>query len=466
MAKKTTGRIFTSGKKGFYYLRYKVNGKDNRVRLMDTGGKPITSKAEAQAAANRILAHIHESDRTEQLRKLKNDIQDAEEAAVIAELNMRNAAASIDKGWELFMTCSSRLKSCKRYSAGAIPKDSTADSYRAYYSHFVEWMKEHYPKVYRLSDVTPAIADEFAGELQKTLAAGTVNKYRFFFIAFFNTLNKDGKISIDRNPFATMERMEADVNSRRELSIPELQRIIETAEGDLKLLLQVGTFTGLRLGDCCTLLWNEIDLARGIIRRKPRKTSRKTGALVTLGIPVPLFQALNAVPETERSGYLLPRFAELYLAPHGTGAVTRIIQRHFKACGIELYAPGTGAKYHYEGKKKVYDESRRAVLQVGFHSLRHTWISFHAMHGTPQAVIQQAAGHANPAMTEHYTHVSEEAARIAAHAFDIPQLVGETIDVTPVPEPEREELRKIADSWSIEQVRELLKFSEHLKEKR
>ena len=147
MAKKTTGRIFTSGKKGFYYLRYKVNGKDNRVRLMDTAGNPITSKAEAQAAANRILAHIHESDKTEQLRKLKNDIQDAEEAAVIAELNMRNAAASIDKGWELFMTCSSRLKSCKRYSAGAIPKDSTADSYRAYYRHFAEWMKEYHPEV-------------------------------------------------------------------------------------------------------------------------------------------------------------------------------------------------------------------------------------------------------------------------------------------------------------------------------
>lgn len=458
MAKKTTGRIFTSGKKGFYYLRYKVNGKDNRVRLMDTAGNPITSKAEAQAAANRILAHIHESDKTEQLRKLKNDIQDAEEAAVIAELNMRNAAASIDKGWELFMTCSSRLKSCKRYSAGAIPKDSTVDVYHGYFMRFAEWMKEYCPEVYQLSNVTPEIADEFIGELQRKLAAGTVNKYRAFFIAFFHALNNDGKISIRRNPFATVERLEEDVNSRRELSIPELQRIIETAEGDLKLLLQVGTFTGLRLGDCCTLLWNEIDLARGIVRRKPRKTSRKTGALVTLGIPEPLFQALNAVPETERSGYLLPRFAELYLAPHGTGAVTRIIQRHFKACGIELYASGTGAKYHYEGKKKVYDESRRAVLQVGFHSLRHTWISLHAMHGTPQAVIQQAAGHANPAMTEHYTHVSEEAARIAARAFDIPQLAGETIDVTPVPEPEREELRKVIETLDAEQVRKVLDF--------
>ena len=61
-------------------------------------------------------------------------------------------------------------------------------------------------------------------------------------------------------------------------------------------------------------------------------------------------------------------------------------------------------------------------------------------------------------MTEHYTHVSDEAARIAARAFDIPQLSGETIDVTPVPEPEREELRKVIETLDMEQVRKVLDF--------
>ncbi len=460
MAKKVSGRIYSSGKKGIYYLRYQLEGRDKRLRLLDISGKPITSKVDAQAAANRILARINETNKAEQLRILKNDIQDAEEAAELAELDMRNAAASIDKGWTLFMTCPSRLKSCKRYSAGEIPKDSTVDVYHGYFTRFASWMKEHYPEIYQLSGVTPEIAETFKTELQKNLAPGTVNKYRTFLIAFFDALNNDGKIFIRRNPFATLERMDEETNSRRELSVAELQKIIESADGDLKLLLQVGTFTGLRLGDCCTLLWGEIDLTRGIIRRKPRKTSRKTGAVVTLGIPSQLFQALNAVPKSEQTGYLLPRFAELYLAPHGTGKVTRIIQQHFKMCGIELYAPGTGAKFHYEGKKKVYDESRRAVLQVGFHSLRHTWISLHAMHGTPQAVIQQAAGHANPAMTEHYTHVSDDAARVAAHALEIPQLGCETLTTSAL---EREKLCQIAATWDIGKVRLLLNFAEQLK---
>ena len=114
-------------------------------------------------------------------------------------------------------------------------------------------------------------------------------------------------------------------------------------------------------------------------------------------------------------------------------------------------------KYHYEGKKKVYDKSTRAVVEVGFHSLRHTWVSLHAMHGTPQAVIQESAGHANPAMTEHYTHVSIDAARRAAEALNLPQLAdGDIIDVTPEGESERAALRQLADTLPIEQVREML----------
>lgn len=455
--------IYKSGKKGTYYLRYKVDGKDNRIRLLDTAGNPVKTKADAEASSKRILAHVREKDRAEQLRTLKRDLQDAEEAAKAAEMEMKNTAALVNKGWELYMSCHSRMKCCKRYTVSTVPPYTTAAMYRSYYSRFSGWMKERHPEIYQIADVTQDIAEEFAVELQKIFAPGTVNKYRTFMLSFFETLQKDGKISMSRNPFSTVERMEAETNTRRELTIPELQKIIETAEGDLKLLLQVGTFTGLRLGDCCTLSWGEIDMARGIIKRKPRKTARKTGTVVTLGIPTPLYAALEEIPDTERTGYLLPRLAKAYLAPHGNGNITRMIQRHIRKCGIELYAPGTGAKYHYEGKKKISDHAPRAVLQVGFHSLRHTWVSLHAMSGTPQAVIQQAAGHSNPAMTEHYTHVSDDAARIAAHALEIPQLCGETIDAVPIQSGEREKLREIAKTWEIEKLKKILEYANSLR---
>lgn len=457
MARQTKGRLYKSGKKGAYHLQYYVKGKEFRVTLKDVAGNIITKESAARIAADKILLPLAAKDEAERLRLIANELSAAEAKAETAEKELQNSKATIEKGWDLYMTCSSRLKSCKRYPADAIPKMSMADIYRTYYKHFAEWMKEKNPEIFLLSEITADHAAGFAADLQKKLASGTYNKYRFFLTALFDTLMTDEKITIARNPFKSMERMDDESNSRRELSIAELQTIIERAEGDLKLLLQVGTFTGLRLGDCCTLQWNEIDMAAQVIRRKPRKTARKTKAVVTLGIPRILWHALNMIPESDRLGYLLPQYAEIYLAPRGPNKMTRIIQKHFRMCGIEVHAQGTGMKYHYEGKKKVYDKSTRAVVEVGFHSLRHTWVSLHAMHGTPQAVIQESAGHANPAMTEHYTHVSIDAARRAAEALNLPQLAdGDIIDVTPEGEPERAALRQLADTLPIEQVREIL----------
>lgn len=458
MARTTTGKLYTSGKKGYYYLRFTANGRDCRMRLLGLDGKPITRRTEAEKAAARLLKPLTESNKAEQLRLLKNNLKDAEDKAAEAAAELINSRATLAKGWMLFMSCQSRPKSCKRLPAGSTSTKSTVEAYHAYYRRFVEWMKNNHRDILLLSDVTSEHATAFAAALQAKTAAGTFNKYRFFLIAFFDALINDGKITLVRNPFSAVERMEGEPNSRRELSLAELQRIVEKAAGDLKLLLLVGACTGLRLGDCCTLQWGEIDMIRQIIRRKPRKTASRTQKVVTIGIPRALQAALDVIPQDNRTGYLLPQFAEMYLAPNGTTEVTKIIQEHFKSCGIETLAPGTGAKYHYEGKKKVYDTSRRAVVQVGFHSLRHTWVSLHAMHGTPQAIIQDAAGHANPSMTEHYVHVSPEAARKAAAALDLPQLTGEISDAYPTNnEPERTELHRLADTLPIEEIRAFLR---------
>lgn len=55
---------------------------------------------------------------------------------------------------------------------------------------------------------------------------------------------------------------------------------------------------------------------------------------------------------------------------------------------------------------------KRAVIAVGFHSLRHTYVSLHAERGTPAAMIQNIVGHSNLAMTRHYTHVNTELAPV------------------------------------------------------
>jgi len=93
-----------------------------------------------------------------------------------------------------------------------------------------------------------------------------------------------------------------------------------------------------------------------------------------------------------------------------------LVQNHFKACGITLHKPGTGK------------DGKRAVIEVGFHSLRHTFVSLCRESNAPLAVVESIVGHSSPAMTRHYTHVGELAAGVAVRA--LPSVVG---DVKPEP---------------------------------
>ena len=170
MARKTTGKLYTSGKKGYYYFRFTTNGKDCRIRLLDIKGKPITTRPEAEKAAERILKPITESDRAEQYRMLKNNLRDAEDAAEQANRDLKNTRAAITDGWNLFMKCSSRPASCKRYSINEIPPHTTPANYRAHYSQFVAWIKANHPGILLLSEITLEHAEEYAEYLKKKKA--------------------------------------------------------------------------------------------------------------------------------------------------------------------------------------------------------------------------------------------------------------------------------------------------------
>ena len=101
MAKKVIGKIYQQGSREAYFLRYKFQGKDNRIRLLDADGKPIygtdddgkalnrpealKARREAESAADMLLSKIRIGDKAEQLRQLNNDLRDAEAAAIEAE---------------------------------------------------------------------------------------------------------------------------------------------------------------------------------------------------------------------------------------------------------------------------------------------------------------------------------------------------------------------------------------------
>jgi len=183
-------------------------------------------------------------------------------------------------------------------------------------------------------------------------------------------------------------------------------------------------YSGLRLGDCATLRWAEVDLQRAIIRRVPNKTARRNPKPVIVPVHPVLLSLLGDPPAAQRAEYVLPETAALYA--HRTDAVTDMIQAHFKACKIKTHKPGTGP---------ASKAGKRAVIEVGFHSLRHTFVSLCRESNAPLAVVESIVGHSNPAMTRHYTHVGELAAGRAVAA--LPALMGDAPrGETAIPNPE------------------------------
>lgn len=451
MARTTKGRIFTRGKHNYFFLQYYVKGKQFVVPLKDEQDNNITKARDAKKAAAIILNPLVVNDEKARLEKVSEALQTAEQKAEAAELEAANSKAAISKGWELFYSCPKRPKTCRKYPIEEIPNETTTARYRAIYRKFAAWMKKNHRTTLLLADVTEAQALEFIEQIKKQGASGTVNKHIQFMKCFYDTIIAAGKISC-KNPFTEIEREENNFNSRKPLTIQQIANLLDTAAGEMKTLIALGYFAGLRLGDAATLQWSEVDLIRGIIERVPRKTASRTKAVVKIGIAPLLAGLLAETPANARKGYVLPEMGTLY----DTGKsylVSNRITAHFEKQGIQTKAPGTGYRSQYVGKEKVYIPSPRAIVLYNFHSLRYSYISHAAERGIPQAIIQRNAGHANPQMTESYIKISDQEAK--RHAAKL-QLPGADQPNTGTDEDERAELRKLVDTLNIEQIRNIL----------
>jgi integrase len=263
-----------------------------------------------------------------------------------------------------------------------------------------------------LRDVTRAVAEEYAASLNHgRLSAGTFNKHLNLLKLVFRVLKDKGRVTV--NPWADIQRKRNVAQGRRELTIEELRNVCQSATGDLRVLFGLGIYSGMRLGDCATLRWAEVDMARNIIRRIPNKTARRNPKPVIVPIHPVLKEMLETTATKQCGDYVLPEIAELY--PRRPDAVTNLVQRHLIACKIKTHKPGTG------------ENGKRAVVEVGFHSLRHTFVSPCRESNAPLAVVESIVGHSNPAMTRYYTHVGELAAGQAVAM--LPSVMGQAASI-------------------------------------
>jgi integrase len=378
-------------------------------------GRDMNGKRIVQSTGTADLEEAREvRDRIMHPAKLKNERDRV--AALQAQLGsidqqlerIKDAVPSVtvSAGWQAYLDQQNRPDS----------GPSTLTQYEGWFEAFARWMDATHPKVIEVRHVTQDHADEYAAHLQSLVSATTFNRTVNALSLVWRVLEKPARLTV--NPWKSITRKRYAVHSRRELTLAELQAVCSAATGEMRLLLALGVYAGLRLADAALLEWGSVDMVRRILSVIPVKTARRTQKRITVPIHPALLALLAETPEHRRKGYVMPGLAKRYW--QYAGALSKDVIKLFQSCGITTTVKVAG--------------STRGRPECGFHSLRHSFVSLCAASGVPQSVVQALVGHGSPSMTMHYTHVGTEAAQNAVSL--LPDVTGGT---TPPPATDGQE---------------------------
>ena len=437
MSSLRSGYLYQKVKGGVWYVRWMIDGK---VFIRSTGE---TTQKGAEAKRRQIMAPFAVGSELDLLQNVAGRIS-GQQAELSRIDEQEHPPLKIADAWEAYEQTS------KRPDSG----EGTLAMYKGQWARFAAWSEQNYPKS-SLRDVDEARAQAYADDLAKAgFSANTFSKHLGLLALVFRSLAREGRIGI--NPWDDIQRKRAATHSRRELTIEELRRVCTTATGELRTLLAIGLYSGLRLGDAATLRWAEVDMERGEIRRIPNKTGRHNPKPVIVPLHPTLAALLDETPKSRRHGPVLPGLSARY--EERRDDVTSDIQRHLWNCGISCHAPGTGWQIKLDAEKKPVltkagnvqleqvKSKKSAVLEVGFHSLRHSFVSLCRSANVPLSVVESIVGHASPAMTRHYTHVGEEAAKSAVNM--LPDINADAVDAKATKTVDGKAVRMIGDGKS------------------
>ena len=398
----------TLQKKGrIYHAKYWYQGK----RRSKTTGQ--TNRREAEKKLVQMLAPLNASNTSRAHLKAAAEAHDA-------EVRLLGAATRISEIWDIF-TAAPERPDCD-------PK--TLDDYEGLWKKVVSWIKRKNPTLITIADITTVTASDFAKDLGSRTGANTYNKAIGCYRLIWKTIStQTGWV---QNPWATIARKQFEAVSKRELTIEEMRTVVATAQGEFKSFMLIGMYTGLRKKDVALLKWCDVDTSQQMLRVMPFKTMRRKKKTVHVAIPQAIAEILT--PGARTGKYVMPKIAEMYLNQQRT--LSRRIAQIFDDAGIQRMAEVTPATHV------------RQPVKVGYHSLRHSFVSICSENDVPLAVVQAIVGHGSPAMTRHYTHIGAEAARKAAAI--LPGLQENKAPKLPAQTWIVQELGKMtADNWQL-----------------
>ncbi|MDD5707927.1 MAG: tyrosine-type recombinase/integrase [Kiritimatiellae bacterium] len=396
-------------KSKYWYGAFAVGGKRfvKNLGVEIEGRPPVSLRDDGDGAFERSRGKAKE--KLEQLIADARGTKSAE--ALVQELHEIKYGAKIEsfpvadlvKAWE-------SMPKKRRTVNPRYAKDVKATVRR-----FIEFVTTKFPDAKDAAQVDRRIAREFMeSEEERGVADKTWNDSLKRIRATFRFLQSE--YGLWRNPFDGLRMREENHLHRKPLTEAQIVKLLEVVANDefCRPLIVCGLSTAMRLGDCCTLRWADVDMTPPT-PSVTVKTS-KTGETVC----IPIYERLRCEIEAARgrakegSEFVWPDQAALYL--HAHSLVSRKVGRVFRKA---------------VGKNNVHVVRKHGMLKgsvIDFHSLRTTWITEALSRGVPIETVKLVSGHKTvEVVTTHYFHPSREQVRNALNgALPVMLTGGET----------------------------------------
>ncbi|MBQ7650915.1 MAG: tyrosine-type recombinase/integrase [Victivallales bacterium] len=275
-------------------------------------------------------------------------------------------------------------------------------------NRFIAWLRRVHPEYTRVPEVSLRIASEYWQSLaDKGDAPSTRNNN----LSALNTIwaSIQAPMELPTNPWAAIRRDTNGSIPYQPFTSEEMTSLRLAASNYFSQLadigfwpaaIEMGYYTGLRLGDIATLTAEELQKEDDYLVLIPNKTRHWGDDRVAVhSLSLPWVQMLPNIPDGY-TGYIWPKAAASYLALRLSEDFTAIA----KLAGIKL------DREPEEGERRT-----KTVRLKTFHSLRHTFATDALKAGMTEAELRdQGNWSGTDVIHGHYNHAKLELAKKAA----------------------------------------------------
>ena len=353
----------------YFFIRFKVNGKDKEE------GVGWASSGMTAEKASRILADIRENLRTGKGPQSLAESRAENEAARQQEKAKSDAESRQSVVFGSFFTESYFPIAKSNKKPGSIVSEEAL---------FRKWISPVLGDVPLLGIQYSHIEKIIKNMTDAGRSRATI-KYALAVISQVWTYAKNKGIAEGDSPTKKFTRGKLDNERMRFLTEDEANRLVNalaTHNLDLRDMALFSLCCGLRASEIFKLRWSDIDMENGTILLMNTKSGRSRFAYFTPDIENLLHERLKNSPSRDE-----------LIFPATNGKIRQRISKTFRDV-----VKGLGFN----------DGITNAKQKVVFHTLRHTFASWLAQRGEALYTIQMLMGHAEFKMVQRYAHLSKD----------------------------------------------------------